>query len=191
MRLTPRDPAEADTARLREAIVTSRPGLAAAGDLVDAAGHLQGPFACLPYSADVGDALQKVGVALRSSTVTSRPVSEAVILTVACWWRAEYEWHVHEALVRVAGLLSADQVQLIATGACPAASDVAAAVGLARSVLAGAVSENHYREAVDALGEEAAVEVVMTVGYYTALAMLITAFQPPTPANGTYPWKHR
>ncbi len=191
MRLSPQGNDDPDVTRVRDAVVGARSELAGTAALVGPDGALQGPFACLPYSPDVGLALQSVGVRLRSSTVLDRTVAEAVILTVAAHWRADYEWYVHEAVVLAEHLLTADEIGRIADGGVPDGVGVAAAVRMARAVLAGSVSDEAYAAAVGALGERATVEVVLTVGYYAALAMLIGVFHPPIPVNRLYPWDSR
>lgn len=195
MRLDPLDPPSPEAADLAAAIVASRARALPGVQVADPDGRLQGPFACLPYTPALGRAVQQVGSELRRSTRLSSAVTEAVILTVATHWRADYEWYAHARSAVEDGSLDPEDLTRIAAGerglADPAA-DVAGA--LTRELLATtAVSDGLWSEARTALGDRRAVEVVLLVGYYSSLAMLIRTFHTPLPAGAQVPpeWNDR
>jgi hypothetical protein len=111
MRLSGRHLVELEVAAICRAISEGRSAVDFA--IEDDDGALQGPFACLPYSPQIGDALQRVGIAIRESAVLDDSVREAVILTVASRWRADYEWYAHEAVARRQHLLESRDIDAI------------------------------------------------------------------------------
>lgn len=195
MRLNPLDPPSPEAADLAASIIASRARALPGVEVANADGRLQGPFACLPYTPALGRAVQQVGSELRRSTLLSRAVTEAVILTVATHWRADYEWYAHAATARDEGALDTEDLRRIAAGerglADPAAD---AAAAMTRELLATtAVSDELFAEARAALGDRRSVEVVLLAGYYSSLAMLIRAFETPLPSGAQVPseWDER
>ncbi|MGI8879017.1 MAG: carboxymuconolactone decarboxylase family protein [Jatrophihabitans sp.] len=189
MRLKPDEPilSSTDALRLRAEIVSSRSSISSVASVVDQSGALLGPFACLPYTPQIGDAVQRVGAALRAESVLPRPLTEAVILSVAVHWRADYEWYAHAAVARA--VLSEEDIALIGRGELPADEAIAVAVRLAREVMAGRRAGDEVYDAVAAhLGAQGTAELVMFVGYYSMLAMLIITFDTPIPDDVLYPW---
>lgn len=168
---------------LAEQILAARRELSAVAVVGDESGILMGPFACLPYSPEIGDALQRVGTAIRAGSTLERTVTEAVILTVARHWQADYEWYAHTAVARAEGLLSEEELELIRgrrSGLSDRAADAAA--DFVRVLLAGqSPSRALEDELMAAVSARQAVEVVMVAGYYSALALLIRAFETPMP----------
>lgn len=188
MRLTHTDADRLAAARLRGIVVRAREGTAVAGALTDEHGDLLGPFACLPFSADVGEAVQAVGAALHHRRSLSPAWAEAAILEVAVHWRADYIWQVHSSAALREGALTAAEVQCIGAGDVPSA-DVGLSVTFARRLLAAEdVGDDVYEQIVTAVGQRAAVELTILVGYYATLAMLVATFRTPAGEDATYPW---
>lgn len=189
MRLEPLDPPSPAAALLVATIIESRRAALSRVQVADDDGVLQGPFACLPYSPDLGNAVQQVGTALRRSTLVPAAVTEAVILTVATHWQADYEWYAHANPAVADGALTDDDLILIATrrrGLTDRSADVAAA--LTRELLeTTTVSDATWRRTRDVLDDRCAVEVVLLAGYYSSLAMLIRTFHTPIPAGFSAP----
>lgn len=145
--------------------------------VADERGHLLGPFNALLYSPDVGDAVQRLGQALRfRGTLTAR-VRELVICAVAAEWHSEYEWYAHSRVAADAGL-TPGQLGAIRAGEVPDGLDLAedAALAMTRSLLRPReVSEALYARVTAVLGQAGAVEVAILVGYYQLLAGLLAA----------------
>ncbi len=189
MRLSPDEPvlSSAEAIRLRAEIVSSRSSISSVAAVTDESGALLGPLACLLYSPAIGDAVQGVGAALRAHSIVPRAVSEAVILSVAVHWRADYEWYAHEAVART--VLSGADIDRIAGGELPEPEYLAVAVRLARLVLAGQrPGDEAFDAAARAYGDQGVTELVMLVGYYSLLAMLNMTFDTPIPEGLRYPW---
>lgn len=145
--------------------------------LTDDDGSLRGPFNAMLLSPPVGDALQRLGVAVRYETALSDRQRELAILVVASEWRSDFEWAAHETIGRHVGLTDADLDAV--RGGPPTSLDAAetAVVSLSRSlVTTGTVTDDEYAEAVSALGVRTVYELTVLVGYYAALALQLRVF---------------
>lgn len=140
-----------------------------------------GPFDAWLRSPVVGSLLERAGMALRSDLALTADVRECAILVVADAWGATFEWDVHAFAARAAGVSDAT-IAAIRTRheVGDAAMPVAQAIAVARAlVFERSVSDSAYSEAVAVLGEQALVEVVMTVGFYLLVSATLETFRPP------------
>jgi 4-carboxymuconolactone decarboxylase len=165
--------------------VAARPQLAEVVALVGRAGELLGPFDALLRSPTIGDAVQRVGTALRRDSTLPPEVTETAILTVAAHWRASYEWYAHSTVAESSGLLSRDDLHRLRTGGPPESSDASRTIwSFVSQLLAhGGVDDETYAQAFAALGQRGVVELVLLVGYYALLAAVLKTFRIGTP-NG-------
>jgi 4-carboxymuconolactone decarboxylase len=166
-------------------VVAARSQLAEVGAVVGRAGELLGPFDALLRSPKVGDAVQRVGTALRRDSTLGRDVTETAILTVAAHWRAGYEWYAHSAIAAASGLLPHDDLHRLRTGRPPESSDTLRTIWsfVSQLVADGSVDDETYARASATLGERGTVELVLLVGYYALLAAVLNTFRIGTP-NG-------
>jgi len=157
--------------------------------LVDENGGLVGPFNAMLFSPDVGDALQRLGSAIRFRTSIPDGLLELAILLVAREWRSTFEWYAHERLARHAGL-SDDTIGVLHAGGRPELdSEEAAVYDFCTALLSvRAVPDGTYHRAVAVLGEPGVVELVVLAGYYTTLAMILSVFEVPVPAGEPSPF---
>jgi 4-carboxymuconolactone decarboxylase len=72
--------------------------------LTDAEGRLNGPFNAMLAAPPLGQALQRLGAAVRYETSLSARVREMAILAVAAHWDSAFERYAHEAVGRTAEL---------------------------------------------------------------------------------------
>jgi 4-carboxymuconolactone decarboxylase len=180
----------AEQRALRSSIIASRMGVLGSHiALTDESGRLLGPFACMPYSPVVGDALQHLGTALRSGSELSMECREAAVLKVAFEWRADYLWYVHAPVAEREGCLDTLDIERIGAGLPPLARSAAMSVRICGTLLQDyTVPPELYADAAADLGERALVELIVTIGYYSQLAMLVRAFETPTPDAMVLPW---
>ena len=87
---------------LWDAIAASR-----GDDLVNADGGLIGPFNAFLHAPGVGRQLTALGHEVRFETSIGRRLSEVAIITVAAWWKAEFEWWAHAPMARRHGVAGA------------------------------------------------------------------------------------
>ena len=146
-------------------------------------GRLEGPFNAMLVSPAVGGALQTLGSAIRYATTFADRDRELAILQIAAHHRSQFEWFAHERVARGAGLDEATLGALRAGERPTELSASAAAVwGAVDAILAhGDLDDEQYARLEDALGQVTAVELVVLVGYYQALALLLRTFRIPVP----------
>ena len=159
-----------------------------ASALANPDGSLVGPFNAMVLAPAVGRALSALGEAVRYGTSLSAREREIAILTVAATRTSSFEWWAHERIARGIGL-SEEEIDGIRRAA-PTLSDAREAE-VASFVMAALrhepIVESAYRHAADVLGTETLIELVVLVGYYEALATLLTVFDvnaPDRPPSG-------
>ena len=74
------------------------------GGLAGADGALIGPFNALFLSPELGDAIQKLGAAIRYQTSLPADLLEVAICTMGGHWRANFEFWAHARLAVNAGV---------------------------------------------------------------------------------------
>ncbi|MWA05189.1 carboxymuconolactone decarboxylase family protein [Actinomadura sp. LD22] len=147
-------------------------------DLVSDDGVLLGPFNEFLLRPALGDALQRVGAAVRYQGALSGRAREMAILVVAAHWDSAFERTAHEAVGRAAGLTDAE-LAAIAGGAPLDLDDPAeaAALRLARALVAGDVDDATWAACVPPLDRETVFELTTLVGYYATLALQMRVFR--------------
>ena len=157
-------------------------------------GGLQGPYNIFLYSPDVGDAVQRLGEAVRFETLIPPKLKELAILVVGAKMKAQYEWWAHERIGRKHGL-DEGVMKSLKAGEQPDfdSQEQALVFKFCRELLeTGRISDRLYAKAVELLGEAGLVELVFLLGYYTTVAMILNVFeisvpdgeQTPFPKNG-------
>ena len=132
---------------------------------------------------------QKLGEFARYETSLGPRRSEIAILVVARHWTAQYEWAMHAMEAAKAGV-PAEIIGDIAARRTPRFDQDAERIVYefsAALVHSHAVPDDTYRAAVGTLGEQATVELVGVLGYYTLVAMTLNAFDIDPPSMGIEP----
>ncbi len=179
----------AEQKELYESIV-SGPRARKRGSLVDAAGHLTGPFNGFVRLPALGKHWSAIGETLRFRTTLPRQQFELAVITLAAEWRCSHEWAAHAGLAREAGVAE-PIICAVREGRAPEFADQAEKVvfDFVRE-LAGRrwLSDATWSAALAQLGEEQVVELVNTVAYYTALATMLNGFAVTPPEGMENPW---
>jgi 4-carboxymuconolactone decarboxylase len=146
--------------------------------LTDADGALRGPFNGFLLSPVLGDALQRLGAAVRYGTALPDRVREMAILVVAARWDSAFERESHAAVGRAVGLTE-DEVQALREGRVPPLADPeeAACLTLARALVADDVDDETWASCVPPLSEQTVFELSTLVGYYATLALQMRVFR--------------
>jgi 4-carboxymuconolactone decarboxylase len=184
----PPDALDADQRALYEAIAGGPRGTSST-PLVDAEGRLEGPFNAMLLHPPLGDALQRVGGAIRyRSTLTAR-AREIATLLVAAHWDSAFEWYAHEAAGRAAGLTDAELAALRAgrtdavAGALAEPAERLVAGTTAALLDRGDLTGEEFDAARAGLGMPALFELTTLVGYYGTLALQLRVFRVPLPGR--------
>jgi len=146
-------------------------------------GGMKGPFNAWFFSPVFGEAVQRLGEVVRFENSIPPPLREMAILVVAAKWQAHYEWWVHEKIARKEGLDKNVIIDLKA-GVPPDFTHPSEAVvyNFAKELIdQRRVSDKHYTEAIELLGEAGVVELVTLLGYYTLISMVINVFEVSIP----------
>lgn len=152
-------------------------------DVADDAGRLHGPFNAMLVAPIAGDALQRLGSAIRFGTTMSDRAREIAILLVASAEKSEFEWYAHGAVGRRVGLSEAELAEL-KVGRCPSTVDEyeRQVFGVVADLLTtGDLSDAQHERAVGALGVQLVVELVTLVGYYRCLSLALRVWRVPLP----------
>ena len=146
--------------------------------LTNSDGSLRGPFNAMVLSPAIGLTLQAVGAAVRyKSTLTDR-ARELAILVVAAHWGSAFEREAHEAVGRACGLSEAELTD-VRRGERPNLVDRAERIAMqttAALAAQGALTDDEYQAAVEAIGERGVFELTALVGYYATLALQLRVF---------------
>ena len=157
--------------------------------VTDDDGALTGPFNALLFAPEIGEALGRLGEAIRYGGSLSDRVREIAILTVAAHHRSDFEWYAHERVGEQIGLTEAE-MQQIRRGepiGHPSEEESVAAALCRQVVRDRDVDADLYARSVTLLGHPSVVEMVVLVGYYQALALLLSVFHIGAPESITWP----
>ena len=146
-------------------------------------GAMVGPFVPLLRAPRLMTHVQRVGEYLRYSSALDDDLFELVVLMVARHWDQAFEWGYHHPLALASGVPES-VVEDIDAGRTPTAgrSEIVLLAGAVTSLLeTGQLGDDSYHDLVGALGDQALVEAVTTVGYYTTLALVMNTARTPAP----------
>jgi 4-carboxymuconolactone decarboxylase len=142
-------------------------------------GRVAGPFTVLLHVPELADRIQHLGAYLRYEASLDRDVAETAVLVTAQTWKSPFEWEAHEPHARRAGVPEA-VIDTLREGldttslptryrvVCDYVRDLAAT---------GRVSDAVYAATSELLGVDGTVELTVLVGYYTLLAMTLSAHE--------------
>jgi 4-carboxymuconolactone decarboxylase len=136
-------------------------------------GRLPGPYTTLLHVPVLADRVQSLGAYLRWESGLNRGLTEVAILVVAHRWSSAYAGDAHEPIALREGV-PADVVRLVRSGGDLARlPDPYRAVAIYAHELAndGRASDQAIASIVDQLGTEAAIELTVTVGFYSLISM--------------------
>ena len=151
---------------------------------------IRGPFAAFLHAPAFGDLAQRLGAHCRYRTTVPPRLSEFAILCTARQWRAQFEWYAHEPMALKAGVL-AKTVRNLKAGRVPksAPKDERALYEFIQELYrTRRVSDRTHKKVSAFLNEEAMVELVGVLGYYTLISMTLNVFQMLPPPEADLPF---
>jgi 4-carboxymuconolactone decarboxylase len=150
-------------------------------------GAVFGPFIPLLRSPELMSRMQKVGEYIRFQNSLGHKITEFTILITSRRWTQEIEWDSHFDLALKAGV-EPEIVAAIREGRRPTGMSVdeeAAYDFCSELVQNQSVTDSTYRRAVKSFGEQGIIDLTATVGYYTALPMVMKVARTPLPPGKT------
>src|SRR6059058_2314813 len=160
---------------------------AAAEFLVERKQEVFGPFVPLSRSPQLMINAAKMGTYLRFGNSLPRDVSEFAILLVSRRWTQQYEWYVHAADGKTAGLSDAI-IQAVADGRRPdGMSEGMETVYDFSNELndSHSVTDRTYARMVAKYGEQGMMDLVGLNGYYAMISMVLNVGRTPLPPGNT------
>lgn len=169
----------------------ARSRLRPASEFLNSEGGVGGPFHVWMHAPVLGHPAQELGARVRFDGILRGDLREIGILVVAARTRAEYEWWAHARIGLKEGLddkaLSVIKKNHPWEDNKPDSSDFADADQLAVYLFALELTQTHhvsdktYARLVDQLGDQAVVELVITIGYYVMVSMTLNVFDIALP----------
>ena len=153
-------------------------------------GGLQGPFNIFLFSPDIGDAVQRLGEAVRFETSIPPRLKELAILIVSANMKVQYEWWAHARIAEQEGV-ETHVIERIKAGDDPEFKDpleIAVYEFAKELVDTGRVSDAKYAKAVEMLGDKGVVELTFILGYFNLVAMALNTFEIPIPPGEKLPF---
>jgi 4-carboxymuconolactone decarboxylase len=144
-------------------------------------GAVQGPLRVWLQSPGLAARAQALGQYARYDSLLQPVLSELAILVTARVWSSGFEWS-HHAPIAIAAGVPQDAVTAIGHARRVSFADAKMqavfdfTVELQRDRLVGDAA---YDAALDALGQQACVDLVGICGYYTLISMTINTFDVP------------
>jgi 4-carboxymuconolactone decarboxylase len=142
-----------------------------------------GPFVPLSRSPQLMIDAAKMGTYLRFGNSLPRDVSEFAILLVSRRWTQQYEWYVHAADARTAGLPD-DVIQAVAEGRRPEkmTDDQEIVYEFGRELNDNhGVTDRTYARAAARFGEQGVMDLVGVNGFYSLISMALNVGRTPLP----------
>ncbi|MGL4438205.1 MAG: carboxymuconolactone decarboxylase family protein [Bosea sp. (in: a-proteobacteria)] len=148
-----------------------------------------GPFVPLLRSPEMMLRVQKLGEQCRYHNRLGLKLSEFIILVVARRLNQPVEWAIHAPIAQKAGV-SVDTINALAEGRRPASLDVDEA--LVHDALHEMWSHDRWSDATwesvtQRFGEDGAIDLVVTAGYYALLANVMNVARTVTPPGPILP----
>lgn len=145
-------------------------------------GNLGGPFNVLLRSPEMGDLAQQFGASMRFHADLPAAARETVIIVVARYWGAQFEWSAHKRAALQAGVSPAI-VDAIAAGKRPSGMDpdVETAYNFITELLkTKQVGDATFAAARSRFTEKGIVDIVGLSGWYSMVSMLLNVDRYPT-----------
>jgi 4-carboxymuconolactone decarboxylase len=142
-------------------------------------GRVPAPLEIWLRSPQLAGHAQKLGEFVRYQTSLSPRLSELAILVTARFWTSHYEWAAHKKMALQAGLNPA-LIEAIARRQPPHFEHLDEQLVYDFSQAAHRdhkVADDLYQSAIATLGEQAVIELVGLLGYYTLISMTLNVFE--------------
>ena len=146
-----------------------------------------GPFVPLSRSPQLMIDAARMGTYLRFGNTLPRALSEFAIILQTRRWSQEYEWYVHAADAKTAGLPE-EIIQAVADGRRPEKmtdeQDIVYEFGRELNEQHG-VTDRTYARALNRFGEQGVMDLVGVNGFYSLISMVLNVGRTPLPPGAT------
>ena len=149
-------------------------------------GGVRGPFNALLRKPALADRVRALGDSIRFENSLPPALREFVIVIVARFWSARYEWHAHSRLAAELGVRP-ETIAAIGAGRVPTtmSADEAIVHRFVTELLEGKdVSDPTYDAAIARFGEPTVLDMVCTAGYFGFVSLILNTIRHPVPEGG-------
>ena len=146
-------------------------------------GRIPGPYKIWLHSPIMMQRLERLGTFLVNESSLKPREQELAILAIAAHWHGNYVFTVHARVAREQGVPES-AIEDIRNGRVPALSDKreAAVIEIALNAPdADPASDAAFARAIAALGEEGLADLLVFLGYYSAVAIAMKLHRVPLP----------
>jgi 4-carboxymuconolactone decarboxylase len=146
-----------------------------------------GPFVPLSRSPQLMLAAERMGNKVRFDNSLPRDVSEFAILLMSRRMTQQYEWYIHAADGRTAGLSEAT-IQAVADGRRPENMSEGQEIVYEFSMELNdfhSVTDRTYARMVAKFGEQGVIDFIGLNGYYSFISMVLNVARTPLPPGNT------
>jgi 4-carboxymuconolactone decarboxylase len=146
-------------------------------------GRIPGPYRIWLHSPVMMQRLERLGTFLVNDSSLTKREQEFAILCIAAHWHGNYVFTVHSRVAREQGVPQG-AIDDIAAGRLPVLSDPREAAVVEIALTAAdrdPASDAVFARAVAALGEEGLADLIVYLGYYSAVAMAMKLHRVPVP----------
>ena len=137
-------------------------------------------------SPELADRVRQLGDYVRFENSLPAALREFVVLLVARFWSAQYEWNAHQKIAREAGVNDA-VLEAIGEGRRPPgmSADESLVHDFVTELLVDKdVSDPTYEAAVARFGERTTLDIIATAGYFGFVSLVLNAKRHPVPDGG-------
>jgi 4-carboxymuconolactone decarboxylase len=148
-----------------------------------------GPSAVLLHVPEMAQRFEDLRASLIGDERLPKPALHLAALLAARFWSSQYTWWKRVEMCRAAGIPD-DVIGAVRDRRRPVFADPVLEVVydyVAELLESGRVDERTDARALELLGEEAIIQLVLIVGFYSMLALVSDAFEPELPPGVTPP----
>jgi 4-carboxymuconolactone decarboxylase len=142
-----------------------------------------GPSAVMLHRPELAQRFEDLRDALIKDERLPKPLLHFAALLVARFWSSQYTWWKREQMCRAAGIPD-EVIEAIRQRRRPEFDEPSLEITydyVAGLLERGRVEDASHTRAVELLGEEGVIALVLLVGLYSTLAMVSDAFEPDLP----------
>lgn len=144
-----------------------------------------GPSAVMLHTPELAQRFEDLRDALIKDARLPKPVLHFAALLVARFWSSQYTWWKREEMCRGVGIPDV-VIDAVRARRRPAFDDASLEIvyGYVTGLLErGRVDDDSHARAMDLLGEQGLVALVLLIGLYSTLALVSDAFEPDLPSG--------
>jgi 4-carboxymuconolactone decarboxylase len=142
-----------------------------------------GPSAVMLHTPELAQRFEDLRDALIKDERLPKTLLHFAALLVARYWSSQYTWWKRVGMCRAAGIPD-DVIEAVRERRRPSFDDVSLEIVYVYVVdllERGRVDDSAHARALDLLGEEGLIALVLLVGLYSTLALVSDAFEPDLP----------